>query len=414
MQNVNSKNISKALFINSSKEWKSVYLKEICTFKKGKKISKSDLSPEGYDCIHYGQLYTIYDKIIRKTYSKTNISKDKLIFSEKYDILIAATGETPVDISKSHCVFRDNIAIGSDIIIIESTINNVFLNFYLNYMQNKIASLAQGVSVYHLNINDLKNITITIPSREKQDIITDFLLLIEKKIGLLKKKTVIYERIKRYFLLNLFPKKNELKAKLNFNNSKWDFIQLKDYGIAHSGIIGKTLKDFGEGKRYLQYKAILDGEYVDTSYVSLVNITDDEQQYSIKYNDIIFNISSEIAGEVALASLVPAGMGECYLNSFCYAYSVNRQEELNQLFLVYYFRSPIMRHKLKALAQGSTRYNLSKKKVLNMHILIPSVTSQKKIIKLLENIDKQIDYNHLVISKIIKYQQMIMARIFYK
>jgi len=413
MQKVYNKNIYDFKTYQFQNKAKLVNLGEICKFKKGKKISKKDLTDYGFDCIHYGQLYTKYDKFITNTYSKTKLDKKQLVFSKKYDILLAATGETPRDICKAYCIMADDIAIGNDIIIINTQINSIFLTYYLNYLYKDIAKISQGVTVYHIKIDDLKKLSIKIPSNEIQKSICDFLLLFEKRINLLKRKKEAYEKIKEYLLRHLFPKNNDNKPKLNFGNSLWTYIKLSDYGIAHNGLTGKSKDDFGEGKKYLEYKAILSDEFVDMNMISYVKINNNERQYCLKKNDIIFSISSELPFEVAMASLVPDITDEIYLNSFCYAYTIKDKTKLNPLFLVYYFRSPNMRQKIIKLSQGSTRYNLSKNTILNMNIPITSQDNQKKIVNILKNIDKKITNTRDEIDIITKYKKTIISLIFY-
>ena len=413
MQKVYNKNIYDFKTYQFQNKAKLVNLGEICKFKKGKKISKKDLTDDGFDCIHYGQLYTKYDKFITNTYSKTKLDKKQLVFSKKYDILLAATGETPGDICKAYCIMADDIAIGNDIIIINTQINSIFLTYYLNYLYKDIAKISQGVTVYHLKIDDLKKLSIKIPSNEIQKSICDFLLLFEKRINLLKRKKEAYEKIKEYLLSHLFPKNNDNKPELNFGNSSWNYIKLSDYGIANNGLMGKSKDDFGEGKKYLEYKAILSDEFVDMNMISYVKINNNERQYCLKKNDIIFSISSELPFEVAMASLVPDITDEIYLNSFCYAYTIKDKTKLNPLYLVYYFRSPNMRQKIIKLSQGSTRYNLSKNTMLNMNIPITSQDNQKKIVNILKNIDKKITNTRDEIDIITKYKKTIISIIFY-
>lgn len=171
--------------------------------------------------------------------------------------------------------------------------------------------------------------------------------------------------------------------------------------------MGKSRDDFGEGKKYLEYKAILSDEFVDMNMISYVKINNNEKQYCLKKNDIIFSISSELPIEVAMASLVPDITDEIYLNSFCYAYTIKDKTKLNPLFLVYYFRSPNMRQKIIKLSQGSTRYNLSKNTILNMNIPITSQDNQKKIVNILKNIDKKITNTRDEIDIITKYKKLL-------
>ena len=49
-----------------------------------------------------------------------------------------------------------------------------------------------------------------------------------------------------------------------------------------------------------------------------------------------------------------------YLNSFCFGYRLNDFETLNPIFASYILRGDRFRNYMMVLAQGSTRFNISK------------------------------------------------------
>lgn len=185
-------------------EWKTYKLKDICKFTKGKGISKNDITNEGTPCIRYGELYTHYDELIDETISKTKIPLENLILSEANDIIIPSTGETAIDISQASCIKRDNIAIGGDINILKTEQDGVFLSYYLNYIKNDVAKLAQGISVIHLYADQLKTLNVNIPSIEEQRKITELLLCINHKIDSLEKKSKLLKMYKKTALKEIF------------------------------------------------------------------------------------------------------------------------------------------------------------------------------------------------------------------
>lgn len=166
-------------------EWKRKKLGQVATFLKGKNISKSDIEIEGkLPCIRYGELYTHYDEVITDILSKTNLNPKTLILSQENDVIIPASGETAIDISKAACVTQAGIALGGDLNIIRSSLNGIFLSYYLNYVRKKdIARLAQGISVMHIYPSQLKLLEIEIPSIEEQNKIADFLFDIDSLIN---------------------------------------------------------------------------------------------------------------------------------------------------------------------------------------------------------------------------------------
>ncbi len=170
---------------NDYPTWQNSTLEKIAIFSKGKSISKSDISAEGtIKCIRYGELYTRYREVVKKVFSKTNIDKQQLVFSDINDVIMPASGETASDIATASCILESGIAIGGDINIIRSKLNGIFLSYYLNLIKKcEIASLSQGNSVVHLYATQLKQIQISFPTNMEQDKIADFLIEIDDEIS---------------------------------------------------------------------------------------------------------------------------------------------------------------------------------------------------------------------------------------
>ena len=80
-----------------------------------------------------------------------------------------------------------------------------------------------------------------------------------------------------------------------------------------------------------------------------------------------------------------------YLNSFCFGFRLRKNNEVDSLFLVYLFRSKFGRELMMRLAQGSTRYNLSKDNFIQSTIKMPKYEEQKKVAHLLFDMDAEIE-----------------------
>ena len=66
-----------------------------------------------------------------------------------------------------------------------------------------------------------------------------------------------------------------------------------------------------------------------------------------------------------------------YLNSFCFGY---RQDgSFDSCYLAYMLRSACIRSKLALLAQGISRFNISKKRVMELGVPRPSKEEQRAI-----------------------------------
>ncbi len=181
-------------------EWEERKWGSIGQFFKSGNLSKSDLSEEGTPCILYGELYTKYNEIADTIYSKTNVPCE--VVSEKGDVIIPKSGETPEDISTASCIPYDGVALGGDLIIFRS---NCILGTYLSYLiSNKkkweIAKIAQGKSIVHINEKSLAKF----PCIAEQQKIVDCLSAYNEAIQVKKDKLEVWKEIKKGLLQQMF------------------------------------------------------------------------------------------------------------------------------------------------------------------------------------------------------------------
>ncbi|MBR1576843.1 MAG: restriction endonuclease subunit S [Bacteroidales bacterium] len=164
-------------------------------------------------------------------------------------------------------------------------------------------------------------------------------------------------------------------------SGEWESSSLGQKGTPYNGLSRKNAADFGDGSRFITYKSIFDSSRVDIQRTGLVNITDRERekgtQNKVRRGDIFFTVSSETPEEVGMSSVLLDDVDDCYLNSFCFGYRLS-DADVRSEFLRFYLRSPKVRKKIAFLAQGSTRFNISKDEILNMSICIPNADEQKK------------------------------------
>ena len=79
-----------------------------------------------------------------------------------------------------------------------------------------------------------------------------------------------------------------------------------------------------------------------------------------------------------------------FLNSFCFGFRFRVGAEADGLFMTYYLRSREGRELMKSLAQGSTRYNVSKVALLKAPLRVPSLAEQTVIAAVLSDMDAEL------------------------
>ena len=190
---------------NNYLNWEKKKLGDIGSFSRGGNLSKSDLSKKGTSCILYGELYTYYNEFATEIKSKT-LNTTNLVLSKKYDVLLPLSGETAEDISTCTCIFFDDIALGSDLLIFRSSFfDGRFMSLLLKYKYKyKIAQIAQGKSIVHISEKNIKNINIKIPCIEEQQNIADFILIFTKKLENQKAQLEHWKQIKKGLLQQMF------------------------------------------------------------------------------------------------------------------------------------------------------------------------------------------------------------------
>lgn len=177
--------------------------------------------------------------------------------------------------------------------------------------------------------------------------------------------------------------------------------KLEDFGRVFNGLSGKKKEDFGYGKPFIPYVNVFKNAKVDIAELDFVNIRKGEKQNEVMYGDFIFTTSSETIEEVGMTSVFLVENGKYYLNSFCFIFRLSDLNWLLPEYAQFLFRSEEVRYKISLLGQGSTRYNISKTRLLKeLTFNIPKkVTEQRLIASILSKVDEAISQTEKLIVK---------------
>lgn len=174
------------------------------------------------------------------------------------------------------------------------------------------------------------------------------------------------------------------------NAGEWEPVTLKNIGKTYNGLSGKSGGDFGTGEPYVAYKQVFNGTTIKIEDCPLVAIKEGEKQNKLKKGDILVTISSETAQEIGMVNVITEDFKRSvYLNSFCFIFRPHNNCFIPS-FAKYLFSSPSYRKQIISIAQGITRYNLSKDNFLKLTLFIPNLEEQQKIASCLLFIDNAI------------------------
>ena len=179
-------------------------------------------------------------------------------------------------------------------------------------------------------------------------------------------------------LQKLFPKCGSYEPPLRTKGYEgaWQWFCLSEIGTAYGGLTGKKGEDFGRGRdRFITYANVFSNPLAQPDGTETV--TADAKQTAVRRGDVLFTAASETPQEAGMASVWDFDEPHVYVNSFCFGYRPHIQ--LDAAFFAYLLRSPCFRGQLTALAQGISRYNLSKTRVMACRVPLPPLAEQKAI-----------------------------------
>ncbi len=263
-----------------------------------------------------------------------------------------------------------------------------WLNYLLNQYRykNAIHAVATGTSNSMKNISKerLLEIRIPRPSIEEQKFIVEAISDIEALIydleKLIKKKRNIFTGAMQSLL----------SEKIRISDSLWEKYVIGDIGDFYSGLTRKSKDDFGKGNaRYITFLNVLDNTVIDISKLESVQVNEDEYQNEVLKGDLFFNTSSETPEEVGMCAVLMDSIRNTYLNSFCFGFRL-KTKKVHALFFSYYFNSQEGRKIMRVLAQGATRFNLSKDYFSQTEIELPPYEDQVEIAQTLADMEGDI------------------------
>lgn len=268
-------------------------------------------------------------------------------------------------------------------------VDKTYLLHYLTASYSRIRGMSNAGSQDNLSGDIVKSIGVAIPPCAEQRAIAQALTDADELIGALDRLIAKKRDAKQGMMQELLTGRTRLPGFAG----DWDSVRLRDVGSTYGGLIGKDKDDFGTGSAlYVTFMEVMSGPCLRGTRLERVRVRKGERQNRIERGDVIFNGSSETPEEVALAAAVDfETSGGVFLNSFCFGFRLNHRRRIDPMYLAYYFRSSAGRAAVFVLAQGATRYNIAKSKLVELAPELPPLAEQLAIAGVLKNADAEIE-----------------------
>ena len=369
-------------------EWKSYRIGDISKTYSGGTPSTSK------KVYYYGNIPFIKSGEINKSCTEQYINEDAINNSsakkvKKGDLLLALYGATSGEVAIS----KIDGAINQAVLKIDNNMDNYFqYNYFLKYKEKIIHKYLQG-GQGNLSANIIKKLEFKFPKMEEQQKISRFLLLIDEKIQLLKKKHKEYQNFKKYLMQQIFTQ----KLRFNFNDA-WKTVKIKDIfdersekGFLDLELLSVTLND-GVIKR--------------SEIESKDNSNENKSNYKhVLPGDIVYNSMRMWQGASGVSP---------YEGIVSPAYTILIPKNVYSKYFGYYFKTNEMVYQFKKYSQGLTSdtWNLKYPLISEIKIKIPSIEEQKEITNVFEIMDEKIKILQNNIDELTTFKKGLLQQMF--
>lgn len=178
-------------------------IKEIGKLVRGNGLQKKDFTEDGTGCIHYGQIYTRFGLSTSSTLTFVDSQlAAKLTKVSPGDLVIACTSENIEDVCKSVAwLGKENIVTGGHACVFKHSENPKYIAYCFTtsafFLQKR--KYAYGAKVIDIKTEKLGEITLPIPSLDKQQEIVDKLDTFEALISNIKQEIELRQKQYEYY-----------------------------------------------------------------------------------------------------------------------------------------------------------------------------------------------------------------------
>lgn len=357
--------------------------------------------------VHKKYITSTDTMISRKGYENSSAT---MVRENSVLIALAGQGKTRGTVAINRIPLATNQSIAAMTFSDDIDPDYVFSNLENRYEELRRISSGDG-SRGGLNKKLVGDVTIPCPTLLEQNAIGTLFRVLNELITLHQRKLEQQKKLKAFFLKNMFPEEGETVPRIRFKGftGDWEQRKLGEIGTTFSGLSGKAKEDFGHGEaQFVTYMNVYLNAVSDLSMTERVEI--DDHQNKVQYGDVFFTTSSETPDEVGMASVWFGSKDNTYLNSFCFGFRPTK--EIDPYYMAFMLRSDIIRRKIIILAQGISRYNLSKKQVMKIVVPLPELSEQYKIGAYLQSLDHLITLHQRKLDQLQVMKKFMLQNLF--
>ena len=356
------------LLKNEKVEWKK--LGEVVDIFKGKQLNKTELLEEGeFPAYNGGKTYSGWT-------DKYNVDENTIIISQGG----ASAGYVNYVECKfwanAHCYYIDK----------NNKVDNRYIYHVLKMNQDYFMQFQHGSGIPALKLDKLKNFEIPVPSLETQEKIvkildkfTNYVMELQSELQSRTNQYTYYrDKLLSEEYLNKVTKEMEEERRLNI-------FKLDEIFDFKNGL-NKGKEFFGKGVPFISYVNVYKLDRLqEEDIIEKVDLTEDEiERFSVIKGDVLFTRTSEVKEEVGYSSVVIEDLKNTVFNGFTIRARLKDSGLLLPEYSAHLFRCHEIRKEIIRRSSFTTRASLSGQELGKVKVVIPPLSLQNKIVKVLD------------------------------
>ena len=343
-----------------------------------------------------------------QTYSNFIVKKDDYVVALTRPIL---NGELKISQVGD---FYDNALLNQRVAKLASEDNNLKFIYCLLQKSETVKDIENsiaGTDPPNLSLNEIKDITISLPTVEEQTKIAEFLSAVDDKISQLSRQLELLNQYKKGVMQKIFSQEIRFKNDNGEDFGEWVETNLNKISN-HIG--GTALESFVSLEADYKFISIgnysTNGNYIDNG--QRIELNDKTQAKLLNKNDLVMVLNDKTSTGDLIGSTLLIDRDNEYIYNQRSERIICNLDLVNPKFLWHYLNSFKMRDEIKKLAQGGTQIYINFSSVLGIGILLPLIQEQEKIAEFLTAIDERIDHTTAQLTHTKQWKKGLLQQMF--
>jgi type I restriction enzyme S subunit len=290
-------------------------------------------------------------------------------------------------------------------------LSNKFLYYWMSSSINVLKMFYRGASIKHPSMDDVLNMTITLPNNREQRKISEFLSNIDLLITNSQKKYNKLQNIKKALLEKMFPKNGENVPEIRFKGftDTWEQQRLIELGESFEYGLNASAKEFDGKNKYLRITDIDESsrQFLEKELTSPETNLDLADNFKLEYGDILF---ARTGASVGKSYIYQKKDGNVYYAG--YLIRVRVKQTYYPEFVFYNTLTENYKKYIYITSQRSGQPGVNAKEYANYTLKVPGINEQKKIGDFFLKLDNTIRLHKEKHERLLNIKKALLQKMF--